>query len=71
MSKYYSADRGPALDRGQLVLARCPDWCIEGYQVCRWNGLEFHYYDQPNETFNETVIAFMVLTDDGEPVKLN
>jgi hypothetical protein len=71
MSKYYGLEEASLLDYNQLVIARCPGWCSTGYQICNWNGEEFYYDDQPNDMFNEDVIAFMPLDEDGEPVKLN
>jgi len=51
----------------QLVICKCPDWCSEGFQIGYWNGREFDYDECPNNMFDETVISFMLLDDDGEP----
>lgn len=55
------------LNRGQMVICRCPDWCNEGYQVAEWNGEEFEYDAQPNGAFDSTVVAFLPIDEDGEP----
>lgn len=67
---YKSIEHANKLNNNQLVLTRCPDWCDEGYQVARWNGSEFYYDSDPNGTFNEHVIAFLPLDEDGKPCKL-
>ena len=50
-----------------MVLCRCPYWCDSGYQIAKWNGEIFEYDEDPNGGFNDEVIAFMPLTEDGEP----
>ena len=54
----------------QMVVCRCPDWCSIGYQVAKWNGDEFYCDDDPNGIFNDYVIAFLPLDEDGEPCAL-
>jgi len=44
--------------RGVIVLCYCPDWSDIGYQVAKWNGKEFYYEDQPNETFGSYVVSW-------------
>jgi len=70
MPKYYEVGKANKLSYNQMVIARCPNWCDTGYQVCKWNGQEFYYDDQSNDMFNEDVIAFMPLNNDGEPCRL-
>jgi hypothetical protein len=64
---YYGLEHTNKLLEDQMVIAKCPEWSDSGYQIAFWNGEEFFYDDQPNEMFNDDVIAFLPLTDDGEP----
>lgn len=64
---YKSKKETSKLRHNQLVICRCPNWCDEGYQIARWNGKEFEYNSDPNGTFNDYVIAFLPLNEDGEP----
>lgn len=59
------------LKRDQLVICRCPNWCNEGYQIATWNGEAFEYDADPNGSFNDYVIAFLPLNEDGEPCSLS
>lgn len=65
---YKSISEAINLRYGQLCLCRCPNWCDEGYQVAKWTGSEFEYDADPNGSFNNYVIAFMPLDDEGRPV---
>ena len=67
---YYGKERAHELSIEQMVLARCPNWCASGYQVCKWNGEEFEFDEQTNDLFDRDVIAFMPLDDEGNPVKI-
>ena len=71
MSMYYGLKEKVKLKEGQLVLARCPNWCDEGYQIATYNGSEFEYSSDPNGSFNEYIIAFMPLDEDGCPLSIN
>jgi hypothetical protein len=53
---------------GQLCLCRCPDWCHEGYQVANFEDDKFSYDSDPNGTFNNYVIAWLPLNEDGLPL---
>lgn len=64
---YKSLGESVNLKPEQLCLCRCPHWCEEGYQVATWNGSEFEYSADPNGSFNDHVIAFMPLDDEGCP----
>lgn len=44
-----------------LLLVRCPDWCVEGYQVCEWDGTQFCYSDQPNDNFTHMVFRWAII----------
>lgn len=63
---YKGIEEASKLKRYQMVICRCPSWNDEGYQVAYWNGTEFEYSNQPNEMFNENVIAFLPIDEDGE-----
>jgi hypothetical protein len=65
---YVGLERTKDLKYGQMVLCRCPKWNDEGYQVATWNGEEFEYSGQPNDMFNDLVIAFVKLDEEGEPI---
>jgi predicted transcriptional regulator len=51
---------------GQLVICRCPDWCDEGYQIATFEDNEFQFSGQSNDQFNDLVIAWTPLNEDGE-----
>lgn len=57
---FYSNDAPP---RGTPLLAKCPGWCASGYQVCFWGGKSFFYDEQPNDMFNEEVIAWSAIKE--------
>jgi len=40
----------PPIDR--LLIAYCPEWNEEGYQICKWDGAQFYYEGQPSDTFH-------------------
>jgi len=44
--------------RGALVICYCPDWCSTAYQVAKFSGKEFSYEDQPNDMFDQHVVAW-------------
>lgn len=67
---FYPKNRALDLDPEQLVLCKCPNWCSSGYQVARWNGREFEYDEQPNDWFDRDVISFMILSEEGDVLKL-
>jgi len=56
------------LSSGQLVIARCPNWCVEEYMIASWSGSQFEYDADPNGSFHSHVIAFLPLNSDGEPI---
>jgi len=64
---YEDREESKNLKHGQLVLCKCPEWNEEGYQVATWNGSEFEYSGQPNDMFNDLVVGFIKLDEDGEP----
>ena len=39
----------------ELIIAHCPDWSPDEYQVCYHNGTEYTYDNLPNNMFHETV----------------
>ena len=51
---------------GQLVICRCPEWNDEGFQIARYEDGEFHFSGQPNSMFNDLVISWTPLDEDGE-----
>ena len=53
---------------GQLCICRCPDWCEEGYQIATFDGEKFDYDAATNSFFDENVIAWLALNEDGEPI---
>ena len=55
-------------EKGQLCICRCPEWCDEGYQIATYDGEGFDYDNAPNGSFNEYVIAWLALNEDGEPI---
>jgi hypothetical protein len=61
---YYGIEKKPT--NGQLVICRCPNWNEEGYQIATFNGSEFEYNAMPNDMFNENVIAWSPLNEDGD-----
>lgn len=63
---YINIEESKKLKHNQLVICRCPNWNEEGYQIAYWNGKEFEYSGQPNDMFNELVIAFKPIDEDGE-----
>ena len=67
---YKGLEQAKKLKYNQMVICRCPNWCSLGYQVAYWNGEMFEYDDDPNGGFNDHVIAFMPLDEDGEPCAL-
>ncbi|MXV39333.1 hypothetical protein GO491_11710 [Flavobacteriaceae bacterium Ap0902] len=64
---YRPIEESKKLNAGQIVICRCPEWNHEGYQVAEWNGSEFEYSGQPNDKFNDLVIAFTPIDKDGIP----
>lgn len=67
---FYSKSQAKNLDYNQKVICRCPNWNDEGYQIATWNGEEFEFSAQPNNMFDENVIAFCPIDDDGIPFSL-
>lgn len=67
---FYSKSQAKNLDYNQKVICRCPNWNDEGYQIATWNGEEFEFSAQPNNMFDEKVIAFCPIDDDGIPFSL-
>jgi len=65
---YKGLNETSTLNNLQLVIARCPGWCEEGYQIAIWNGTRFEYGEAPNDSFHEHVIAFLPLDSDGVPI---
>lgn len=55
------------LKAGTLAICRCPEWCDECYQVAMWNGKSFEYDADPNGSFNDYVIGFLPLNENGYP----
>ena len=53
------------LNKGQLALCRCGDWCSTGLQVAEWNGKEFKYDRQPTDRFGSKVTEFLKLDEFG------
>lgn len=68
---YESLINNRFLNKNQLCLCRCPDWCEEGYQVAKWNGMKFEYEADPNGGFDRYVKAFIPLDADWRPCKLD
>ena len=50
--------------KGILLIVTCEGWNGEGYQICKWNGKEFYYIDQPNDMFNDYITTWTYLEDD-------
>jgi len=46
---------------GHVLIAECPEWCDEGFQICKWNGREFYYDAQPNDMFHKLVVGWKIL----------
>jgi len=63
---YKGIDEAKKLNYDQLVICRCPEWNDEGYQIATWNGVEFEFSGQPNDMFNDLVIAFLPIDEEGE-----
>jgi hypothetical protein len=61
---YYGKEKTP--NEGQLVICRCPNWNEEGYQIAVFENKEFQFSGQPNNQFNDLVIAWTPLNEDGE-----
>ena len=53
MNVWQTRDVEPPKNR--TIIAYCPGWCDEGYQICKWDGKKFYYLSQPNEMFDENV----------------
>lgn len=45
----------------RVLAAFCPEWSEAGYQICRWNGKEFYYDEQPNDSFNVHVKSWSLI----------
>lgn len=54
--------------KDQLCLCKCPNWCSEGIQVARYDGSEFDYEDSPNHMFDDNVIGWLPLDENGIPM---
>jgi len=39
----------------RVLVAYCPDWSEDGYQICKYNESGFYYDAQPNDDFNKYV----------------
>jgi hypothetical protein len=52
---------------GQLALCKCPEWCDTGFQVAIWKGDGFKV-ENDGGIFNDCVIEFLPLNEDGEPL---
>lgn len=61
---YYGKEKTP--NESQLVICRCPNWNEEGYQIAVFENKEFQFSGQPNDQFNDLVIAWTPLNEDGE-----
>jgi hypothetical protein len=61
---YSKTEKQP--EEGQLVICRCPNWNEEGYQIAQYENGEFAYCGQPNNMFDENVIAWLPLLNDEE-----
>ena len=64
---YKRVEEAVKLKRGQLVVCKCPEWNDEGFQIATWEGEEFEYSGQPNDMFNELVVAFLPIDGNGLP----
>ena len=58
---WYPREIGYTLEKDQVVVVKCPEWCEAGFQVASWNGVEFEYADQPNDKFHGNVVSFAFL----------
>ena len=64
---YKKVEEAGILDCDQLVICKCPEWNDEGFQIATWSGKEFEYSGQPNDMFNELVVAFLPIDGNGLP----
>ncbi len=53
---------------GQLVICRCPEWNDEGFQTAKYEDGEFQFSGQPNNMFNDLVISWSPLDNEGEQI---
>lgn len=66
--KYYNLNETSRLKYNDMVIAKCPEWNEEGFQIATWNGKEFEYSGQSNDMFNGLVTGFMPInTENGHP----
>lgn len=61
---YFGRETKPK--EGILIICHCPNWCDSGYQIAKFEDGIFCYDDQPNDAFDENVIAWIPLDEDGE-----
>jgi hypothetical protein len=61
---YFGREKKP--EEGIMIICRCPNWCDSGYQIAKFEDGIFCYDDQPNDAFDENVIAWTPLDEDGE-----
>ncbi|MDM1548736.1 hypothetical protein HX096_12820 [Empedobacter falsenii] len=66
--EYYSVNEKKLLKDEQTVICRCPEWNDEGYQIAVYSKSddEFWYSGQPNNMFNDLVIAFCPIDINGK-----
>ena len=64
---YFGRNETPKEDT--IVICRCPNWNDIGYQIAKFENDKFCYDDQPNERFDENVIAWTPLNEDGEQIE--
>lgn len=66
--EYYGVKEKNLLNNEQIVICRCPEWNDEGYQIAVYDKKdnEFWYSGQPNDMFNELVIAFCPIDMNGK-----
>lgn len=55
-------------NEGQLVICHCPEWNDEGFQIARYEDGEFQFSGQPNNMFNDLVISWSPLDNEGEQI---
>ena len=62
---YLPIEKSIKLKHGQMVICKCPEWNEEGLQIATWNGVEFEYSGQQNDSFHGLVTAFIPIDEDG------
>ena len=68
--EYYGVKEKNLLNDEQIVICRCPEWNDEGYQIAVYSKSdnEFWYSGQPNNMFNDLVISWSPLDNEGEQI---